>query len=193
MTQEKDRDYAALSRAAVENPNGKAVDELIDAVYADLHNVAIAYFRKERKNHTLQPTALVHEAYLRLLAESKPDRATRSQFIGAAARAMRQALIDHARGRNRQRRGGERERVLLASDLSPAEFREVELIEFSDALDELSRLDARQARIVELRFFGGLTVEEVAEVLAVSKRSVEGDWTHAKAWLRSQFDPGAST
>jgi len=153
-----------------------------------LRRLAGNYFRNERPDHTLQPTALVHEAYLRLVNQDGPDIAGRTHFMALGARVMRRVLIDYARGHARQKRGGGRQRVLLESEIEPAEMFPYELAELNEALDRLAKLDSRQAQIVEMRFFGGLSVEEVAETLGLSKRTVEGDWTHAKAWLRTRLD-----
>jgi RNA polymerase sigma factor (TIGR02999 family) len=156
-------------------------------VYDELRGLARKFFRRERPDHTLQPTALVHEAYLRLVDQTRIGWQGRTHFCAICARAMRQVLIDHARSRKRLRRGGERQKVLLDSRVAPAEFENVDVFALNEALEKLAALDARQAQVVELRFFGGLNVDEVAHVLGVSKRTVEGDWTHAKAWLRTEL------
>ena len=162
---------------------------LLPFVYDELRELAERYLRSERRGHTLQPTALVHEAFMRLIDQSRVDWKGRTHFYAVGAEAMRRILIDHARARGRGKRGGQWQRVLLDEADTPQELRDLDLIALHDALEALAALDAQQARIVELRFFGGLTVEEVAHVLGVSKRKIEGDWTHAKAWLRSALDP----
>ena len=172
-------------------------------VYAELRELAGRYLRRERPGHTLQPTALVHEAYLRLvgglvggLAEGgaagfaggkDPGARCRSELIGIAARLMRQILVNHAHRRRTLRRGGDRARVALEAALAAFEDRCVDLIALDDALDRLAALDARQARVVELRFFGGMTVEETAGALGTSPRTVEREWTLARAWLRREM------
>ncbi len=161
-----------------------APEQLIPLIYDELRGLARQYFRKERSDHTLQPTALVHEAYLRL-ADQHLHCQNRSHFLALCARAMRQVLVDHARSRKRVKRGGGRHRIEVDSRISPTDLSQFEILALHEAIETLSQLDARQGRIVELRFFGGLTVAEIAEVLNVSKRTVEGDWQHAKAWLRA--------
>lgn len=166
---------------------GKVAETLLPIVYDELHDLAEGYLRRERKDHTLQPTALVHEAFLRLVDQSRVDWRGRTHFFGVAAQAMKRILIDHARRRRRAKRGGDWRRVALDDAVVPPELVDVDLVALHDALETLAELDPRQARVVELRFLGGLTVNEVAEVLGVSKRTVEGDWTHAKAWLRAEL------
>lgn len=163
--------------------------KLMPLVYNELRDLAARYLRAERRGHTLQPTALVHEAFMRLVDQSRVDWKGRTHFYAVGAEAMRRILIDHARARGRGKRGGGWQRVVLDEAEMPEDLRDVDLLALHDALEALAALDKQQARIVELRFFGGLTVEEVAHVLGVSKRKVEGDWTHAKAWLRSALDP----
>lgn len=167
-----------------------AAEKLLPMVYDELRDLAANYLRSERANHTLQPTALVHEAYLKLVDQSRVDWQGRTHFYAVSAAAMRRILIDHARTRGRHKRGGDWRRVLL-DDVNVADGQDVvNAVALDSALESLQVLDSNQARIVELRFFGGLTVEEVAHVLGVSKRKIEGEWTHAKAWLRSALEPG---
>lgn len=156
---------------------------MIPLVYDELRKLARHYFRKERPDHTLQPTALVHEAYLRL-AHQNVDWKNRPHFMAICAKVMRQVLVDYARGKRRLRRGGQCHRIEIDSRLSPADFSEFDILSLHEAIEKLAQLDAREGQIVEMRFFGGLTVAEIAEVLGVSKRTIEGDWQHAKAWLR---------
>jgi RNA polymerase sigma factor (TIGR02999 family) len=153
--------------------------------------------RRERPDHTLQPTALLNEAYLRLVSQENTDWQNRAHFFGVAARLMREILVDHARARQAGKRGGLIEKFPLneVHDFSPAKSRE--LVELDDALRSLEKLDSKLARIVELRFFAGLTVEETAEVLGISPRTVKRDWSIARAWLRGELsgkkkqdDPG---
>lgn len=160
------------------------IDNLMDAVYPELRRLAQRMFRDERADHTLQPTALVHEAYLRLIDQTRVGWESSAHFKAIAARVMRRVLIDHARGRARQRRRGDKEVLSLDGALLPAEFSQAELLSLHEALDRLTQLDARQAQVVEMRIFGGMTVAEIAAALRVSKRTVEDDWMHAKAWLR---------
>jgi len=177
-----------LADAGGERP-GDVAQKLMPIVYDELRELAERYLRAERRGHTLQPTALVHEAFMRLVDQSRVDWKGRTHFYAVGAEMMRRILIDHARSRGRNKRGGEWQRVQLDEELTPADIQDVDLVALHEALEALAALDAQQARIVELRFFGGLTVEEVAHVLGVSKRKVEGDWTHAKAWLRHALDP----
>ncbi len=163
--------------------------ELLPIVYDEMRGLAGKYLRSERKDHTLQPTALVHEAFLRLVDQSRVDWKGRTHFYAVGAQAMRRVLIDYARARRREKRGGDAKRVVLEEGVFPISLGDVDAIDLNDTLDLLASLDEQQAQIVELRFFAGLTVEEVADVLGVSKRKIESDWTHAKAWLRSKLDP----
>ena len=172
-----------------DKPTIRQVESLMPQVYKSLRELAGRRLRNERANHTLQPTALVHEAFMRLVDQSRVDWKGRTHFFAVGAEAMRRILIDHARARGRVKRGGEWQRVILDEEDTPEDLRDIDLVALHDALETLRALDEQQAHIVELRFFGGLTVEEVAHVLGVSKRKVEGDWTHAKAWLRSALDP----
>ena len=159
--------------------------KLMPLVYDELRRLAARYFRNERPDHTLQPTALVHEAYLKLVDHSRVDWQGRTHFFAVSANAMRRVLVDYARGRQRQRRGGGQKKVLLDSQVAPLDFSPVDMMAIDEALERLEQLDERQARVVELRFFGGLNVDEAAHELGVSKRTVEDDWTHAKAWMRT--------
>jgi RNA polymerase sigma-70 factor, ECF subfamily len=168
-----------------------AVDQLMKALYPELHRLAQRLFREERTDHTLQPTALVHEAYLRLVDQANVGWEGRSHFLAIAAKTMRRILIDYARGKARKRRGGGERIMDLGGELLPTEFTQAELLEIDEALDKLAAFDARQAQVVEMRFFGGMTIAEIAEALNVSKRTIEQDWTHAKAWLRLALAGGA--
>ncbi len=156
-------------------------------VYEDLRRLARKYFRHERPDHTLQPTALVHEAYIRLVDQTRVSWQDRTHFFAVAAKVMRRILVDYARARQRARRGGKRRRIEFDSELSPADLAEFDILAMHEAVEQLAVLDRRQAQIVEMRFFAGMTVDEVAEALGISRRTVEGDWTHAKAWLRTRF------
>jgi len=168
-----------------------AVDRLFPLVYRELRRLAAHYLRGERPDHTLQATALAHEVYLQLVGAPSIDWQGRTHFLAIAAHAARQVLIQHARGHQAQKRGGSRHRITLDEGMAIAEIREVDLLDLDQALTRLAELDERQARIVELRFFGGLNVEEVALALGVSERTVKGDWRVARAWLRNEInDPG---
>jgi RNA polymerase sigma-70 factor, ECF subfamily len=167
---------------------GKAtLDALLPLVYEELHGLASRYLRVERADHTLQPTALVNEAYLRLAAQNHVDWRDRNQFFGIAAQMMRRILVNHAEGRNAEKRGGEFTRVTLDDSVSWSDERSVDLVQLDDALSALATIDARQARVVELRFFGGLGIEETAEVLDISAATVKREWSTAKAWLRREL------
>jgi RNA polymerase sigma-70 factor, ECF subfamily len=168
----------------VDGPSGT----LFPVVYAELRRLAHHYLSRERTGHTLQPTALVHEVYLRLIPQAEATWEDRSKFIGIAAHVMRQILVEYARGRNRQKRGGELGRIPLDDAVAaiPADFARWE--DLDRALNRLTELDARQAQVVELRYFGGLTVDETAEVLGVSAKTVKRDWSVARAWLRRELD-----
>lgn len=169
-----------------------ALDRLIPAVYEDLHRIASRYWQREPAGHSLQPMALVSEAYLRLIDQRRVQWRNRAHFFGVAAEMMRRILVDHARRRRAERRGGDRERVTLtASNLAASEPNPIDVLALHQALERLAVFDPQQARIVELRYFAGLTIEEVAEVVGVSEATVTRDWTIAKAWLRASLSPQA--
>ena len=170
--------------------DGAALAELMPLVYDELRRLARGYLGRERRAFTLQPTALVNEAYLRLLKDRKQDWRTRAQVIGIAAVSMRQILIEAARARNAQKRGGELARVTLDEGLVADEARNVDVLAVDDALHKLAAIDAEQARLVELRFFGGLTVEESAEALGISPATVKRHWAVARAWLQREITRG---
>jgi RNA polymerase sigma factor (TIGR02999 family) len=161
----------------------KALDQMLPLVYEELHGLAARYLGRERDNHTLQPTALVHEAYLRLINQRRVDWRNRAQFLGVAASMMRRILVNHARDRAAAKRGGEQEQVPISLIEAPSGGGNVDLIALDDALDRLASLDPRKARVVDLKFFGGLTTEEIAEVLEISRATVEREWSFAQAWL----------
>ncbi len=165
------------------NGDQEALARLVPLVEAELHRLARLYLSREREGHTLQPTALVNEAYLKLIDWKTVEWKNRAHFIGVAAEMMRHILIDHALHRRRQKRGGKAVLVSLTSAGQEAKEPTVDIIALHDALNELAQFDPRKSKVVELRFFGGLTVEETAEVLQISHRTVEREWTMAKAWL----------
>jgi RNA polymerase sigma-70 factor (ECF subfamily) len=161
-------------------------DRLLSIVYADLHRQAVAAMRRENEGHTLQPTALVHEAYLRLV-DQRVEWRNRGQFYAIAAQVMRRILIDHARERHAEKRGaGARPVTLSAVDAQPAD-EEADVLSLHDALERLALLDPAQARIVELRYFAGLTIEETAEAVGVSPATVKREWATARAWLKREL------
>ena len=159
-----------------------ARDRLLPMIYDDLRRQAAAYLRHERADHTLRPTALVHEAYLRLADQRHVVWQNRAHFLGVAAQAMRRILVDHARGRKAAKRAGDWVRVTLEDDRAPPKA-DVALAALDDALTELASFDPQQARVVELRFFGGLSVDEIAQLLTISPSTVKREWSTAKAWL----------
>jgi len=163
--------------------DSSAVERLIPAVYASLHGIAARSLAHERNDHTLQPTALVHEAWLHLVEQSQRDWRNRAHFFAVAARIIRRVLVDHARMRASLKRRGDRERVKLEESAAEAAQPDVDLLALDEALHELAQLDARQARVVELRFFAGLEIDEVALALGVSPRTVKEDWRVARAFL----------
>lgn len=160
-----------------------ALDQLLPLVYDELHRLAVVRLRSERPDHTLQPTALVHEAYLRLIDQRRTDWRNRAQFFGLAAAMMRRILVNHARDRAALKRGGVQEKVSLSAVAEWAGEQELDLLSLDDALSRLAALDPRKGQIVDLKFFAGLNTEEIAEVLELSTSTVERDWRFARAWL----------
>ena len=167
----------------------EALDQLTPLVYAQLRRLAAHYMQHEPVGHALQPTALVHEAYLRIVDQQRVKWRNRAHFYAVAAGMMRRILVDHARAQEADKRGGGWTRVTLAEELTPAAVREVDVLALHDALERLAAFDPRQARIVELRYFGGLTIDETAEVMEISSATVVREWTIAKAWLRADLSP----
>ena len=174
----------------VANGNQAAQEKLVPLVYDQLKRLARRYMRRERAGHTLQTTALVHEAYLKLVGQHSPHWQSRDQFYGTAAQLMRRILIDHARHNLREKRGGTQVVLPLEEDLAFSPEHSEDLLKLDEALDRLSKLDPRQSRIVELRFFGGLSVEETSKFLSVSPITVKRDWAVAKVWLYGELRPG---
>jgi RNA polymerase sigma factor (TIGR02999 family) len=168
--------------------NAEILDSLMPLVYEELRLQAARFLRKERPNHTLQTTALIHEAYLKLIDQKAVEWQNRAHFFAIASTAMRRILVDHARERHREKRGGAAENLPLDEALPvSANERSVDLIALDDALNRLAKLDKRQAKVVELRYFSGLSIDETAEILGVSNATVRLDWNLAKAWLRQEI------
>ncbi len=161
----------------------QALDELVPLVYDELRRLAHHYLRQERSDHTLQSTALVHEAYMRLAGQHPPEWRDRTHFFGIAARIMRQILVEYARGRGAAKRGGQACRVTLDATIAAPTQLDVDVVELDRALTHLAELDPQQSRIVELRFFGGLTIDDTSQVLGISPATVKRDWVTARAWL----------
>ena len=168
-----------------------ARDALLPLVYDELRRIAARYLRRERRDHTLQPTALVHEAYLRLIDQRQVDWRNRAQFVGLAAMMMRRVLVNYARQRVAARRGGESDRIPLTVGVEEFDQPQVNLLALHQALDRLHALDARKGRVVELKFFGGLTTAEIGEVMELSHATVEREWSFARAWLYRSIGAGA--
>jgi RNA polymerase sigma-70 factor, ECF subfamily len=166
------------------------VSKFLPAVYAELRRLAAHYMRGERDGHTLQPTALINEAYIRLASQGRGEWSGKSHFVASAAHLMRQVLVDYAKAHNADKRGGGQTPIPLDDALIFSPEKSNALLVLNDALERLEKRDARQSRIVELRFFGGLTVEGVAEVLGVSPSTVRDDWRLARAWLHREIETG---
>ena len=184
MTDET-RSSAAVTRLLLDwtTGDGRAREEMLPLVYDELRRLAAGYLARERPGHTLQPTALVHEAYLRLIDQHQVDWRNRAQFVGLAAVMMRRILVNHARDRAAAKRGGDVQKVPLSGIEPPGLTPEVDVLVLHEALERLHTHDERKSRIVELKFFGGLTTAEIAEVLQTSPATVERDWSFARAWL----------
>jgi len=168
------------------NGDQEALQALIPLVYQELHRIAQHHLRQERSDHTLQSTALVHEAYLRLMKQGPAEVANRAHFLAVASQLMRQILVDHARGHRAAKRGGGF-KLELNDAMSAQKAQSMDLVALDDALNELAKLDPQQSRIVELRFFGGLSIEETAEIVSISPTTVKREWATARAWLRRQI------
>jgi RNA polymerase sigma factor (TIGR02999 family) len=165
-----------------------ALDEMLPEVYEELRRLARIYLNRERSDHTLQPTELVHEAYMRLIAQRQVDWHNRAHFLGVAAQVIRRVLLHHAENRSAQKREGYTNRVAFDDALDCLErHATVDILTLNTALDRLAELDARQSRIVELRVFGGLTIEEVSQVIELSPATVKRDWNVARLWLRREL------
>ena len=169
--------------------NRQSADELMAAVYEELHRIAAQYLRRERSDHTLQPTALVHEAYLKIVDISDIAWQDCAHFFAVASNVMRRILVDYARARETEKRGGEFQRIALEDAISfSGDKSDVDLLALDEALKQLATFDEQQSRIVEMRFFGGLTIEETAEVLSISPATVKREWTMAKSWLYRKME-----
>ena len=166
-----------------------ALEKLMPLVYSELRRLAINYLRRERQGHTLQPTALVNEAYLKLVDQRNARWQNRAQFYGVAAQLMRRILVDHARQHQAEKRGGSKQqRLSITSAAQLATEPALDFLALHEALEELAKIDLQQSQIVELRFFGGLSIEETAEVLSIGHATVERDWKMARAWLRRKLE-----
>lgn len=179
-------DATALLRR-LEAGDVSASESLLPLVYDQLRAIAGSYFRGQRSDHTLQPTALVHEAYLKLVRGEGDGWRSQTHFCAVAATAMRQVLANHAEARRAAKRGGDARRVPLGDVTTPSGEQRLDIVALDEALTLLREIDERQARVIELWFFGGLPVEQIAEVLEVSERTVERDWRRARAWLNSRL------
>jgi RNA polymerase sigma-70 factor (ECF subfamily) len=181
-----DNDEVTQLLKAMKTGESSAAERLLPLVYAELHRLAGSYMRRERQDHTLQPTALVNEAYLRL-AKGNLDWQNREHFFGVAANAMRRVLVDHARARTAEMRGGGLRRVELEEGMAISDGGIEDLLALDAALSSLAEVNPRHARVVELRYFGGLSVEQVAAILAIAPRSVKRDWALARIWLLNKL------
>jgi RNA polymerase sigma factor (TIGR02999 family) len=180
------REITQLLKKA-QNGDRESLDRLLPVIYDELRRVAANQLQRERSDHTLQATALVHEAYLRLLEQREVDWQNRAHFFSIAAEMMRRILVNYAHQRNAQKRGLGAARLSLDEAVSFSDEQDFDLVALDDALKQLGEYDPVQARVVELRFFGGLTIEETAEVLDISDSTVKREWRMAKAWLKAQF------
>ena len=175
---------------ALSDGDASAASRLMPLVYDELRVMADAHLRQEPSGHTLQPTALVHEAFLKLVDQTEVKFQGRSHFLAICAQAMRRILVDHARGKARDKRTGGRQRVELTEELMISLERSDDLLALDEALERLAQLDTQHAAIVEMRFFGGMTEEQIAEHLQISDRTVRREWTMIRAWLRRELGAG---
>ncbi len=189
MTDDSSRGAATELLVAWGAGDVTARDRMLPLVYDELRRLAAAYLRRERAGHTLQPTALVHEAYVRLIDQRRADWSNRAQFVGLAAVMMRRILVNHARDRRAEKRGGGAEHVPLTLAGDPAGTPEVDVLDLHETLARLAETDERKARIVELKFFGGLTMDEIASSESLSVATVEREWKFARAWLYRELGP----
>jgi RNA polymerase sigma-70 factor (ECF subfamily) len=175
-----------LQRAA--SGDGESQDRVLDLLYSELHKMAEIALRSERGEHTLQATALVHEAYMRLFGSHQVEWQSRQHFFVTASRTIRRILVDYARKHNSQKRGGDAMRVDFENALIVAKAYSREFVELDQALEELANADPRKSQVVELRFFGGMTMDEIASLMGVSENTIKRDWTLARAWLQSRIE-----
>lgn len=171
----------------------EAGEQVYGLMYGELRQLAARLLFREQAGHTLPPTGLVHEAYLKLMGDAAPELSNRSHLLGVAARAMRQVLVEHARKRLAAKRGGGEIAVTLVDEIAPAEMPNEQMVALDEALVRLDHLNPRLRQVVECRFFAGLTEEETAEVLGVTSRTVQRDWARARAWLYQQLDPSSES
>jgi RNA polymerase sigma-70 factor, ECF subfamily len=177
-----DQGEVTILLRAMQSGDPTASEKLLPLVYNELHRLAKSYMRRERPNHTLQPTALINETYLRLTGDTI-NWQNRAHFVGVAANIMRRVLVDHARAHKAGIRGGNLQRVEFEEGIAISKERSTEMLLLDDALNKLEEVNPRQAKVVELRYFGGLSVEEIAAILNIGPRSVEREWASARAWL----------
>lgn len=190
MSQEQSADITQMLIEMTDG-NTEVVNQILPLIYSELRKLASSYLRRERADHTLQPTALVNEAYLKLIDQKKVVWQNRAHFFGIAAQVMRRILLDHARKHTAEKRGGEAEVLPLEEEiLVVSHEKSAELIALDEALENLAKMDEQKARIVELRYFGGLSIEETAEVMGVSVPTINRQWRMAKAWLYGQVARG---
>jgi RNA polymerase sigma-70 factor (ECF subfamily) len=182
-------DITRLLRAAASGDR-RDLDALMAAIYDDLRRLAMSHMRSERGDHTLQPTALANEAYVKLIGQHQTDWKDRLHFFAIASRVIRRILIDHAREKLAAKRGGSGDRVRVDEQDVPSPEQDVDLLALDEAMSELAEIDERQAKIVELRFFGGCSIDEIAEILDIGKRSVDREWQAARAWLFCRLSDG---
>jgi RNA polymerase sigma factor (TIGR02999 family) len=186
MTSQQKRQATEVLEA-VASGREHAADRLMPIVYDEFRKLAATSLQRESPGHTLQPTALVNEVYLKLVDQTKTDWQGRTHFFAVGAQAMRRILVDHARSKKRAKRGGGRQRISLDEELTLSPQRDEDLLALDEALETLAKRDERQAKIVELRFFGGLSIKEVAHLLGVSERTIGKEWTMIRAWLRREL------
>jgi RNA polymerase sigma-70 factor, ECF subfamily len=185
MDDENKRVTQPLSRTNSEG--ARSTEDLVQLLYAELRRLAASYLRRERAGHTLQPTALIHEAYLRLANDNEIHWDSRSHFLAIAASVMRRVLIDYARRHHAQKRGGAAPRLTLEEVIASSQEYPADLLALEELLTRLAGLDSQQAKVVELRVFGGLSVDEAAEVMGISRATVKRDWSMAKSWLAREL------
>lgn len=193
MSEEQEIDLTDTLTRALAADDQETAEQLMLVVYDQLRGLAGSMLRQEVPGHTLQPTALVNEAYMKLVDQTRVDWQGRTHFFAVGAKMMRRILVDHARKKKRVKRGGGIHRVSLSDDVQVSKNNDEDVLAIEEALEKLAEQDPRQAQIVELRFFGGLTVAEVAQVLNVSKRTIESEWTILKAWLRRELSGESTT